>query len=231
MTPGGWVNVRSGSMTARVGPQPGVADPGLDLQRQHVHHADGRALGAGARRGGDGDERLQRLRRRLALADRHVDVVHQLTGVGGEQVDRLAGVDARPAADRDEGVPRAGRAGLLDRGDEALVGRLDVDAVEDTRLDAELRHLVGHPLRDPGGGHARVGDDQDALDAVLAEVVADLVGGATAELQLGCAVGEDGLGIGGRVVLMTSLSAVGRGGAGRLHRMLHAVVSRHHTGE
>src|SRR4029453_8785238 len=41
------------------------------------------------------------------------------------------------------------------------------------------------------GAHLRV--DQDAAGAVQGQVVADLVGGAGAKLQQGCAVGEDGL--------------------------------------
>ena len=56
------------------------------------------------------------------------------------------------------------------------------------------RHLVGHPLRVPGRGDAGVGDHQDPRHVVLREVVADLVGGALAELQARGAVGEDGLG-------------------------------------
>ena len=43
---------------------------------------------------------------------------------------------------------------------QALVGRLDVHAVEDLRLDAELGHLARRPAAGAGGGHARVGDHQ-----------------------------------------------------------------------
>ena len=95
-----------------------------------------------------------------AATDRSVDVVHQLAGVGGEQVDRLGGVDRRPAADRDEPVPWTVLAGEVDRLGEARVGRLDVGAVEDHRLDAEAGDLVGDPLRVAGGGDAGVGDEQ-----------------------------------------------------------------------
>ena len=102
VTPAGWVRVSAGSTTASVGRSRAWLMPGLDLQRQHVQHADRGALRAGAGRGGHGDQRLERVDRRPAPADRRVDVVHQLAGVGGQQVDRLGGVDARAAADGDE---------------------------------------------------------------------------------------------------------------------------------
>jgi hypothetical protein len=82
---------------------------------------------------------------------------------------------------------------VVDRLLEAGVGRLDVDAVVHMGLDVEPLHLVGDPGRQAGGGDAGVGDHQDAAGAVLGQVVADLVGGAGAELQQGRAVGEDGL--------------------------------------
>jgi hypothetical protein len=174
--------------------EPGVADPGLDVLLQHVEDADGGALGPGARRGRDRDERAQRLGRRPPLADGRVDVVHQLARVGEQQVHRLGGVDGGPAADGHEGVPGPVRLGPLDGLPHALVVGLDVDAVVDVGLDVEAAHLVGDPGREPGGRDAGVGDDQDPLGAVLRQVVADLVARAGAELQQGRAVGEDGLG-------------------------------------
>ena len=59
-----------------------------------------------------------------------------------------------------------------------------------------LAHLVGDPLRRPGGGHPGVGDDQHPPHAVLAQVEPDLVGRAGAELQLRRAVGEHRLRVG-----------------------------------
>jgi hypothetical protein len=79
---------------------------------------------------------------------------------------------------------------------QALVGRLDVHAVEQVRLDAELAHLVGDPLRDSGGGDPRVGDHEHPAHAVLAQVEPDLVGRPGAELQLRRAVGEHRLRVG-----------------------------------
>src|SRR3978361_2137331 len=58
---------------------PGMADPGLDLLRHYVEHADRGALRPGARRRRDGDQRVQRVLGVAAAADRLVDVVHQLT--------------------------------------------------------------------------------------------------------------------------------------------------------
>ena len=88
---------------------------------------------------------------------------------------------------------------VVDRLLEARVGRLDVRAVEDLRLDAERRHLVGDALRVAGRRDAGVGHHQHPADAVRREVVADLVGGAGAELELRGAVGEDALGVRGQV--------------------------------
>lgn len=125
---------------------------------------------------------------------RHVEVVRQGARVGGEQVDRLGGVDARPSADGDEGVPRAVLARVGDGELQARVGRFDVRRVEDDGLDPEPAHLVGDALRRPGGGDARVGDDEDPPRPDQTQVVPDLVGGAGTELQLGRAVGEHALG-------------------------------------
>ena len=191
VTPAGWVSVSAGSTTASVGRSRAWLMPVFTFcastsRTQIVVDSAPVPVVVGTATSG-----LSALLRRPRLADRGVDVVHQLAVVGGEQVDRLRGVDRGPAADRDERVPRPGVAGVGDRRLHAGVGRLDVDAVEDRRLDAELAHLVGDPLRVAGGGDARVGDHQDPADVVLGEVVADLVGGALAELQTGRAVGED----------------------------------------
>ncbi len=175
-------------------------------------------LRTGAGRGGHGHQWLQRLLRVATLADGGVDVVHQVAVVGDEQVDRLGGVDRRTAADGDVGVPRPRVPGVGDRRLEAGVGGLDVDAVEDGRLDAELTHLVGHALRVAGGRDARVGDHQDPPDVVLGEVVADLVGGSFAELQARGTVGEDRLthapNLRGALPLLIARAAVTSGESG-----------------
>jgi hypothetical protein len=75
--------------------------------------------------------------------------------------------------------------GVVDGRPQAGVGRLDVDAVVDLGLDVVAAHLVGDPGRQAGGGDSGVGDHQDPAGAVLGQVVADLVGGAGAELQQG----------------------------------------------
>src|SRR5919112_633685 len=118
-----------------------VADTGLDLLGEHVEHADGGALGARPGGGGHGHQRVERLGGRFAPADGLVDVVHQLAGVGGEQVDRLGGVDAGAAAHGHIGVPGPVGLGVVDRLLEAGVGRFDVDAVVDVGLDVEPLHL------------------------------------------------------------------------------------------
>ena len=110
VTIAGWLSVRSGSTTAEVGRSRGWLMPVFTCCGEDVEDADRGALAAGPGRGGHGDQRQQRLGRRSAAADRRVDVVEQLAGVGGEQVDRLGGVDRRPAADRDDRVERAGVA-------------------------------------------------------------------------------------------------------------------------
>ena len=113
---------------------------------REVEHGDGGRLRAGARRGRDRQQRLERPRRLLAPADRRVDVVHDRRRVGRDQVGDLGGVEARAAADPDEAVEVAvdrevGR--LLQR----LRGRLDARAVEDDGLDAgRLDRLDTRPV-------------------------------------------------------------------------------------
>jgi hypothetical protein len=113
--------------------------------------------------------------------------------VAGQQVDRLGGVDRRAAADRDEPVPRALGAGVLGGLVHRVVGGLDVHAVEDLGVDLVAAQVVGDALRDADRADPGIGDDQHPLDAVLAELEADLVGGAGAELQRRRAPGEDRL--------------------------------------
>src|SRR3954451_19389993 len=174
-----------------------MADPALDLLREHVEHAHRRALAAGAGGRRDGDERREGVYRRGPLSNRGVDVVEHLARVAVQQVDRLGGVDRRPTADRHERVPGTTVSSEVDRLDQARIGRLDVRPVEQSRLDADRLDLLDDPLRMPGGRDARVGDHQHPMDAVRREVVADLVRGTGPELQLWGTVGEDGLVVAG----------------------------------
>ena len=96
---------------------------------------------------------------RLARADRRRDEVEQLTGVGGQQVDRLGGVHGRSAADRDEAVPVL-FAGPCHRLVDALVGGLDGHPVEHLGLDARGDELSVDPVGHPGVPDAGVGDHQ-----------------------------------------------------------------------
>ena len=158
VTSAGWLIVRSGSTTAIVGRSPGWLMPVFTCSDQHVQHADRRALAAGPGRRRHRDERQQRLGRRPAAADRGVDVVEQLPRVGGEQVDRLGGVDRRPAADRhDASNGPASRGNAMAAA--ALVRRLDVHPVEHDDLDAVVTQPVRDPSRLPGRGHAGIGDE------------------------------------------------------------------------
>ena len=142
-------------------PQPPVADAGLHLHRQDVHDADRwcspqpvPAVVGTATSGFSGPGR------RRAGADGLVDVVHQLAVVGGQQVDRLGGVDRRAAADGDEPVPVARVAGVLDGLEHRVVGRLDMHAVEHFGVHAVAAQRNRDPRRRPVARHAGVGDDQ-----------------------------------------------------------------------
>jgi hypothetical protein len=100
---------------------------------------------------------------------------------------------AEPAADGHEPVPRTLHAGVLGRLADGVVGRFDVHAVEDLRLDAGTREAVRDTAGHAGADHARVGDDQDASSTPLGQLEADLVRGARAELHRGRAPREDRL--------------------------------------
>jgi hypothetical protein len=118
---------------------------------------------------------LESVDRFLAEANGLVHIVHQLPGVGGEQVDGFRRVDARAAAHGHEGVPGSVVPRVVDGALQALVGRLHPAPVEDQSLDAEVAHLVRDALGSAGGGEPGVRDDQDAPGPGEAEVVADLV--------------------------------------------------------
>src|SRR5680860_394825 len=173
-----------------------MADPGLDLERQHIEHADGGALTTRTRGGGYGDQRTQSVDRRDAPAHRDVDVVHQFTWVRGQQVDRLGRIDRRPAPDRDVGVPRTALTCEVDRLTHAVVGGFDMGPVEDAGLDSERLHLLGDPVRVPGSRNLGVGDDQDPVYVVLRKVETDLPRRASTELECRGRVSEYALSFG-----------------------------------
>ncbi len=137
--------------------------------------------------------------RRHPLADRHVDVVHQLAGVGQQQIDGLGSVDARTAADGDERIPRPAVAGIVDGGRQAGIGRFDVHIGEDAGLDAELSDLLCDALGNPSGRDALVGDHQHPPRAELTQLETDFADSTGTEFQLRCAVGEDRFGIRGKI--------------------------------
>ena len=144
---------------------------------------------------GHGDQRLQRLRRRLAAADRGVDVVDQLAGVGGQQVDRLGGVDrsSRRRRRRTRPTGRSPRAQSMASCRLASVGstwHAVVDRARRCRTGAIWSAIrCGCPVAATPGSVTT----STRRAPSWAEVVADLVGRAGAELQRGRAVGEDGL--------------------------------------
>ena len=179
VTPAGWVRVRSGSTTASVGRSRAWLMPVLTFSASTSSTQIVVLSDAGPGGGGHGDQRLERLARRRAPSDRGVDVVHQLAGVGGEQVDRLGGVDARPTADGDEGVPRARCARVVDRLLEAGVGRLDVHPVVDAGPRCRTGRIwsatrCGWPVAATPGSVTT----STRRTPYWREVEADLVGGA-----------------------------------------------------
>jgi hypothetical protein len=105
----------------------------------------------------------------------------------------LGRVDGRAAAHRDETVPRALLAGVAGRLVHAVVGGLDVHAVEDLRGDAVLAHRLRDAGRDAQLVDPRIGQDEHPPGPELGHLEADLVHGPGAELQRRRAPGEDGL--------------------------------------
>ena len=132
----------------------------------------------------------------VRVSDTSVDVLDRNVAIASaprSQVESSACTAIR--FDSDITATTAAFEGLTDDAGVPRVGRLDVHAVEHHRLGAERGDLVGDPLRVAGGRDAGVGEHQHPAGAVLLQVVADLLGGAAAELQRRRAVGEDGLGV------------------------------------
>src|SRR5665647_2414103 len=79
--------------------------------------------------------------------------MRDLTGCGSRSQgrtrpgEREEGQGHRSTADCDEGIPGPGAFGVVDGLLKALIGRLDMTAVEDVGLNAVSGHLVGPPLR------------------------------------------------------------------------------------
>jgi len=170
-----------------------MADAGLDLVAEHVEHADRGALAASARRGRDRDHRGQSVDRRSPAPDGEVDVVHEVAGVGGQEVDGFGGVDAGAASDRDDGVERAVVATERHCHRHAFVGRLDAGPLEHHRGDATSADLFGDPRRCARSGDTGIGDEEHSRGAETAQVMTHLGARARAELQLRRTVGEDAL--------------------------------------
>jgi hypothetical protein len=103
-------------------------------------------------------------------------------------------MNASDTADGDESVP-FDVAGEVDRLPHALVRRLDVHAGEDRRLQPGGLDGLGRPPRDARRRHPLVGDDEHHGQPHLAEVEADFVERAHAELERRRAPGEDRLGL------------------------------------
>ena len=76
----GWV--QSGSTSASVGRSAGEAIPVLTGHRRQVEDRDAGDLATRARRRRTGDVRLERPRHRCARADRRVDVLEEVGGIG-----------------------------------------------------------------------------------------------------------------------------------------------------
>ena len=190
------------------GTQVAVRDPRLELQLRDVEHRHRRGLRAGARRRRDRQVRLERRGRLAALADRRVDVVHHRRRVRDDQVGDLGGVDRGAAADGDEPVHArvAGeRRGLLERRER----RLDARAVVHDHLDPGRDDRGAHALGMPGGGDARIRDEQRAPHAEPRQLPAGVVRRARPELHRRRLEREDRL-----APAHASRSSAARSGAG-----------------
>ena len=93
--------------------------------------------------------------------------------MGRIEVGRLAGVDDRAAADRDEAVEIA-LAGKMRRRQEGPVGRLDPDLVVEHHVDAGIGQGFAGDRHVLEAAEHLVGHQRDALDAARAGVIAEL---------------------------------------------------------
>ena len=166
-----------------------MSEAGLGLHLQKVENGDAGGLGAGAGRGRNGDMRLERSGYRSPLPYRSVDVCEKVGGVCRVEVGGLGGVDAGAASDGDERV-EVSLGGELDSGLERLVGRLDLDLVEQDGVDALGPERVEHNGDRFKPRHTGVGDDGYALRSESGDLVSDLAGDAGAELDGGGVYGE-----------------------------------------
>ena len=115
-------------------PEVAVGDAGFGLALDEVKDGDAGGFAAGAGGGGNGDQRLERAGDRLAVADRGVDVVEEVSRIGGIEVGGLGRVDACCRRRR----RRTNRTSLPGDGDgivKAAVGGLDLDGIENFELD------------------------------------------------------------------------------------------------
>ena len=169
---------------AHVRPEGAVGDAGLGLHVEQVEDGDAGGLAAGAGRGRDGDEWLERAGYGLSPADGGVDVVEEVGGVRGVEVGGLCGVDAGAASDGDVAVEAAvgGEGGGVLEGD---VGGLDADAVEQHGVDVFGCEGVEDCADGLSACEAGVGEDHDSAGAEASHLVADLAGDAGAELDAG----------------------------------------------
>ncbi|GBD16592.1 hypothetical protein HRbin26_01490 [bacterium HR26] len=170
-----------------------VGDAGLHLELQEIEHDDSRRLAAGTGRRRESDVRLQRTRYRLSLADRLVDVVHQLARMGGKEVHRLGGVDGAAPAQRDERL-RLRLPGIGDRVVHRAVGRLHVDVVVHVELDPSIADDPLQFLDQAELPQVPIGHQQGAADAEPVQLVAQLPRGAEPEADGHAVERDDGLG-------------------------------------
>ena len=164
--------------------QAAVRDSRLRMQRRVIEDRHAGRLASGARRGRHRDERLERPRGWLPLADRRIDVIEKVRRIRRIQVCGLRRVDRRPSSNGHERVESA----LGGEGDgiaEGSVGRLDAHAVEQRERDAVLAQALHH-LRDRRElRQIRVGEDHHPPRLHLGEVHSYFTRDAPAEADAG----------------------------------------------
>ena len=169
-----------------------MRDTGLHPLFRHVQDGDRRRLRARARRRRDGQQGLQGARRFPAIADRRVDVVHDLTTVRGDERADLRRVDTRAAPDRHEPVePSLGREvrRLLQR----VCRWFHAGPLEDFDLDPFCLDELLDARCDPSCHHAGVRDEHHTSHAHPRNLPARLFGSTRPVLQRRCLQRKDGL--------------------------------------